>query len=107
MPATREWWKIVWASPMATIWLDADVPALVRLANMIDLVNQGSTKGDVIRGIMALEDRFGLSPLSRRRLQWEVDQAGGDSSGSDVNDPNVVVDMERWARAARREPEDR
>jgi hypothetical protein len=87
---------------MATIWLDADVPALVRLARMIDLANTGAANGVMLSEIRQLEDRFGLSSRSRRLLQWETG-AAGDGPPAGENDPNVVVDMERWARASKGE----
>lgn len=77
LASTREWWRTVWRSPMATIYLPADVPALVRLARLIDLECRGDGDGVTRQEIRQLEDRFGLSPLARRRLQWEVDQAAG------------------------------
>lgn len=60
---------------MAAVYLDADVPALVRLARLIDQDSRGLADGVTRSEIRQLEDRFGLSPLSRRRLQWEIDQA--------------------------------
>jgi hypothetical protein len=86
---------------MATIWLDADVPALVRLAFLVDTASRGDARGYVLRAIQALEDRFGLSPLSRRRLQWELDNAGGAASAE--NDPVNVINMARWSRIAQGE----
>lgn len=68
--ATRAWWATVWASPMAAVWLEADVPALVHLAGLVDLLGQGEVTAMVLAEIRQLEDRFGLSPLARRRLQW-------------------------------------
>jgi len=51
----------------------------------------------VLTEIRALEDRYGLSPLARRRLEWELEASastsairGGDVSGGD----------ERWRRVA-------
>lgn len=74
---TRDWWAAIWASPMANAWLPSDVPTLVRLARIIEAINRDE---DGSAGLLAearqLEDRFGLSPLSRRRLQWEVAQGG-------------------------------
>jgi hypothetical protein len=91
--ATRDWWATVWASPMATIWLAADVPALVRLATLVELVNQGEATAMVLAEIRQLEDRFGLSPLARRRLQWEVEQAAGAEAKP------VAAQEGRWLRA--------
>lgn len=70
---TRAWWRSVWHSPMAAEYLDADIPALYRLAILIDdYWRKPST-------ILAAEIRqqqthFGLTPLDRRRLQWEVEK---------------------------------
>ena len=94
MAATRAWWKTIWASPMAAVWLEADVPGLVRLAELIDLGHrEGATPLTAMSEIRALEDRYGLSPLARRRLQWEVDQAGGGSPETPKGDDS------RWLRA--------
>lgn len=75
LDSTRDWWKAIWASPMATVWLDADVPALVRLAQMIDQCNRDNVSGEFLSEIRQLEDRFGLSPKARKGLFWEVAQA--------------------------------
>lgn len=73
LAATKTWWKTIWASPMALAWVDADVPALLRLGSMIDLINRSTKPSSLMLGeIRQLEDRFGLSPKSRRMLQWEI-----------------------------------
>jgi hypothetical protein len=89
---TRDWWATVWGSPMATVWLEADVPALVRLATLIELLEQGEATAMVLAEIRQLEDRFGLSPMARRRLQWEVEQAA-------VETKPVANQEVRWLRA--------
>jgi hypothetical protein len=63
---------------MATVWLESDVPTLLRLADMIERQNRGKASAVLIGEIRQLEDRFGLSPLARRRLQWEIEQATAD-----------------------------
>jgi hypothetical protein len=60
---------------MSGVWLEADVPTLVRLAGLVDRLHRGESSRDVLTEIRALEDRFGLSPMARRRLQWELEQA--------------------------------
>jgi hypothetical protein len=90
--STRDWWTTVWRSPMATAWLEADVPALVRLATLNELLEQGEATAMVLAEIRQLEDRFGLSPLARRRLQWEVEHAGGEPKP-------VAAQKGRWLRA--------
>jgi hypothetical protein len=47
----------------------------------------------VLAEIRQLEDRFGLSPLARRRLQWEVDRAAGAEAEPAANQDG------RWLRA--------
>lgn len=73
-PLTLVAWTNAWASPMASQWLDTDVDAMGRLAVLWDEFNKGDTK--VMAEIRLQEQRFGLSPLDRSRLQWEVSRAG-------------------------------
>jgi hypothetical protein len=51
------WWGTVWGSPMAAVYVDADVPALRRLASLIDQVTtsrnagaKGARRGPPARG---------------------------------------------------------
>lgn len=72
LPATESWWETIWASPMASVWLDADVDGLVRLATLKDDFARGEGPAVALPAMLGLEDRFGLSPKARRALQWEV-----------------------------------
>ena len=81
LKSTREWWETVWTSPMASVYLPADVPALARLARLVDAEARGDVNGVGLSEIRRLEDAFGLSPMARRRLQWEIDQARGGAAG--------------------------
>jgi hypothetical protein len=72
-PLTVAFWKVTWASPMATQYEDADVPGLYRLAVLIDQfwTNPAPTLGAEIR----LEQQpYGLTPLDRKRLEWQIEQ---------------------------------
>jgi Ser/Thr protein kinase RdoA (MazF antagonist) len=62
---------------MASVYLDADLTGLVRLARLLDADERGEASATMLGEIRQLEDRFGLSPLARRRLEWEVQQAEG------------------------------
>ena len=74
---TVSWWRDVWASPMAGEFLETDVHGLTRLARIINEFNEtGDVK--VMTEIRLQEARFGLSPVDRARLQWEV--AKGDEA---------------------------
>lgn len=71
---TLEAWKRAWQSPMASQWLDSDVDGLGRVALLWDaFYKQPDVK--YLAEIRLQEQRFGLSPLDRSRLQWEVNRA--------------------------------
>jgi hypothetical protein len=69
-PLTVKAWQHAWQSPMASQWLETDVDALGRLALLWDALYNGAIA--VLSEIRLQEQRFGLSPLDRSRLQWEV-----------------------------------
>lgn len=96
LPSTFEWWETVWGSPMASMYLPCDFAALERLALMIDLARRGEAGSRLLSEIRALEDRFGLSPAARRRLQWDVRPVQ-----VAVPDPPPDDDEERFLRAVR------
>ena len=58
---------------MASVWLEADGVALRRALRLVDAQARWCVAAS--GPLTALEDRLGLSPLARRRLQWEVDRA--------------------------------
>lgn len=67
-------WAHAWASPMSSQWLETDADALGRLALLWDEFYKRPSAG-VMAEIRLQEQRFGLSPLDRSRLQWEVSRA--------------------------------
>lgn len=74
---TRAWWRDIWASPMAPEFLKADLHGLFALALLID--DMWRTEDPKLRKELAAEVRqqrmaFGLTPLDRRRLQWQIEQ---------------------------------
>jgi hypothetical protein len=71
---------------MATVWLDSDLGALIRLAELIDSVTRDPAQPSLQAQITALEDRLGLTPGARRRLQWEITRA--DESRRPIDKPD-------------------
>lgn len=76
-PLTLAWWRDVWASPMAPEFDESDTHGLYVLAALVNDFWSASTARD--RKELAAElrqqgARFGLSPIDRRRLQWEVEK---------------------------------
>lgn len=60
---------------MAAVWLESDVPALIRLGHLLELTEKVKVSALIVGEIRQIEDRFGLSPKSRRMLQWEISNA--------------------------------
>jgi hypothetical protein len=73
-PLTVTAWKRAWASEMAGQWLETDADGLGRLALLWDQF-YNDPKAITLAEIRLQEQRFGLSPLDRSRLQWEVSRA--------------------------------
>ena len=67
------WWKSVWSSPMRHEYLRGDEPALFRLLLLVDTFWRTRNLA-VQREIRLMEREFGLTPYSRRRLEWQVAQ---------------------------------
>lgn len=70
---TTKAWRTAWESPMATQWIATDVDGLGRLALLWDGFYK-APDAKVLAEIRLQEQRFGLSPLDRNRLQWEINR---------------------------------
>lgn len=71
-PATRVWWKALWAKPQATQW-QQDGSTLVVLACLYDdLIAQRSDATKVSTEMRQHEDRHGLNPKAMLQLLWRV-----------------------------------
>jgi hypothetical protein len=59
---------------MVDEWVDADVPGLVELAQLVEDFWRAAPKDRAkFRAEIRMSSReYGLSPMSRRSLQWEV-----------------------------------
>lgn len=76
-PETLAWWDVIWSSPISAEWVDADVPGLVALAALVDLYwraanGDGRDASKFLAEIRMQCREFGLTPMARRSLQWEV-----------------------------------
>lgn len=72
---TRDWWNDVWSSPMAPEFIDghADIHGLYVLAVLVDdFWRTGDPK--LAAEIRLQRTAFGLTPVDRRRLQWEIER---------------------------------
>lgn len=75
---TRDWWNDVWSSPMSSEWDESDVHNVLIAAAVYDDMWTAETAKE--RKDAAAEYRLqrvdlGLSPYSRRRLEWTIESA--------------------------------
>lgn len=72
---TEAWWADLWRSPMAGEYVQSDLHGLIQLAVLMDAFwtsESPAAARDFAVEIRLQSQRYGLSPLDRRRLQWEV-----------------------------------
>lgn len=87
---TRRWWRVIWKSPMAPRWLEADVERLFLVAALRDrFFREPSTT--LASEIRQQEQTLGLTPLDRRRLEWHI---AGPSSAPSAIAPREVEEAE-------------
>ena len=81
-PMTLVWWDTIWSSPISDEWVDADVPGLLALAQLVDDFWTAKPEDRAKRHaeVRMASQQFGLSPFSRRQLQWEVRKLEGRSA---------------------------
>lgn len=72
-PQTLAWWADVWRSPMAPEFEQSDVHGLLILAVLVDEFWK-KPHWTAAAEIRLQGQRFGLSPIDRRRLQWEIER---------------------------------
>lgn len=88
---TKSWWKHVWESPMASEYLKTDIDGLARLAILVDDYYKRPDK-NVLAEIRLQEARFGLSPVDRSRLQWEIKKADEATGNVRTKSKHLKVD---------------
>lgn len=82
-----QWWRSVWESPLASEYIATDRDGLYILARLVHgfwTAKETDEKLHLAAEIRQQSARFGLSPLDRRRLEWEIErgeQAGERTAG--------------------------
>jgi hypothetical protein len=77
-PMVEAWWADIWLSPMAPEFDDSDKHGLFALALLVDdfwTADTASTRAKLAAEVRQQGQRFGLSPIDRRRLQWEIERS--------------------------------
>lgn len=88
------WWEAVWRSPMASEYLTADKEALYLLARLHQdfwTADDPKERQQLAAEIRQQGVRFGLSPIDRRRLQWEVEKGEQASDRTETRRKRKVV----------------
>ncbi|WP_326565089.1 hypothetical protein VSH64_24920 [Amycolatopsis rhabdoformis] len=70
---TLAWWADIWASPMAPEFEISDMHGLFVLAVLVDDFWRNPTTA-LAAEIRLQRMAFGLTPIDRRRLQWEIER---------------------------------
>jgi hypothetical protein len=74
-PQVHRWWSVIWRSPMAPRWLEADWEGLYMIARLRhDFWTDGSSTS-LAGEIRQQERRFGLDIAARRSLDWRIEGA--------------------------------
>lgn len=77
-PVVYEWWETIWSSPMSNEFHESDIPQLYLAAFYLQQVTNPWLK--VTERLAAgkqheaMVKNFGLNPMSRRSLQWEIEK---------------------------------
>lgn len=77
-PQTEAWWHDVWTSPMASEWDDSDLHNVFVVALLYDDIWTATTpreRKDALSEYRLQRADLGLSPYSRRRLEWTIETA--------------------------------
>jgi hypothetical protein len=72
---TKAWWRDVWSSPMSPEFDDSDIHGLWALAAVVDdfwKATSARERQNAAAEIRLQSVRFGLSPMDRRRLEWQI-----------------------------------
>lgn len=72
------WWADLWASPMAPEYTESDQHGLFLLAVLHQdfwTATEPKDRQNAAKEIRLQEQRYGLSPIDRRRLQWTIEHA--------------------------------
>lgn len=94
----KAWWAWAWKLPESTQWHDAQLPQVIRRANLEGLW-QSTEDVRLLAEIRQLEAILGMTPKARRELRWRI--VDGETVVEENGRPVVDDLAERRARIAR------
>ncbi len=74
------WWGKAWSSPMRQEWTDSDANGIELMLAVQHAYWKSFDEGDyrimpqLMNSFNTLAKQYGLSPMSRRSLQWQIEQ---------------------------------
>jgi len=77
-PQTVEWWDAVWSSPMSDQWDASDLHNVYVVALLVEDIwtaTSAKARKDALSEYRLQRADLGLSPYSRRRLEWTIETA--------------------------------
>ncbi len=98
---TRDFWRRIWASPMATRYVEADLDGLYVLAGLMDQWHVGPQTPMLAAEIRLQRVPYGLTPIDRNRLQWKIEPPAAKPAEPQPEqkrpafDPRKVLEMKR------------
>jgi hypothetical protein len=101
-PLTESWWDDIWSSPMAPEFDHSDTHGLFVLAMLVDAFWVEPSTG-LAAEIRLQRQCFGLTPIDRRRLQWEIDR-GEEAAQSTTKRRNASKPTGARSRAKKTDP---
>lgn len=73
-----DWWERAWESPMSSEWTTSDIDVMYLAAGLMQEFWSGEARPADMKSIASevrqLLGQCGLTPMSRRSLQWEIDR---------------------------------
>lgn len=75
-PNAKAMWASLWSSPMSAEYDDSDVHQMYVLLRLVDRFWTTESAGgmkELAAEIRLSGQRFGISPLDRRRLEWQIE----------------------------------
>lgn len=83
---TLRWWRTVWQSPMRHEYTEADIHGLWMMAMIVNdfwLAETQTARQSAAAEMRLQSTRFGLSPIDRSRLRWEIEKSDEAASKGD------------------------
>lgn len=94
--AVEVWWETIWTSPMSNEFHESDMPQLYLgafyLAQVVDPWLKTTERLAAGKQHEAMVKNFGLNPMSRRSLQWEIEKVGEAQHRSAFRNPTPPAD---------------